>query len=48
MKHKKLLIVLAVVLVMGVAATVAYAWWSNSASLEDNSIADRDVGNRGR
>jgi predicted ribosomally synthesized peptide with SipW-like signal peptide len=38
MKHKKLIVVLAVVVVMAVGASVAYAWWSNTQSLPNNSI----------
>lgn len=43
MKHKKLIVVLAVVLVMAIGAAVAYAWWSSTATTYGNSVATGNV-----
>ena len=43
MKHKKLVIVLAVLVVMAVAAAVAYAWWSATVSVPGNTVTTGQV-----
>jgi hypothetical protein len=45
MKHKKLIVIVAVVAVMGIAATAAYAWFVASASVNDNHVATATAGN---
>ena len=43
MKHKKLIVVLAVVLVMAIGAAVAYAWWSDTWTSDTNSLTTGSV-----
>jgi predicted ribosomally synthesized peptide with SipW-like signal peptide len=43
MKHKKLIIVAIVVVAMAVAASVAYAWWSDTVSVSDNTVSTGEV-----
>jgi hypothetical protein len=38
MKHKKLFIVIAVVVALAIAASIAFAWWTTSASIGGNSV----------
>jgi hypothetical protein len=43
-KHKKLIVIIATLVVMGIAATAAYAWFTSSGSLPGNSISTGNVG----
>jgi predicted ribosomally synthesized peptide with SipW-like signal peptide len=43
MKHKKLIIAIAVIAVMAIGAAVAYAWWSDTVSAPGNSVSTGNV-----
>lgn len=44
LKRKTMFIIIAVVVVMAIGSAVAYAWWTASATVENNQISTADAG----